>query len=131
MTVVDGANAAVIVDFIAKYECNPMLTFLEYRGQPLGTPITKTAQRSSRKKTMSAGSVSASFFPLVIEYSNGSEFVCNEAVCSPVLEALVQGHYPIRIDTGFGRILEFPMSKDATVIRRAQSMCVSTPRSLK
>jgi hypothetical protein len=131
MTVVDGANAAVIIDFIAKFECNPMLTFLEYRGQPLGTPITKTAQRGSRKMTISAGNVSASFFPWVIEYTNGSEMVCNEPVCSPVLEAIVQGHNPIQIDTGLGRALQFPIIKDATAIRRAQLMCISTLRGLQ
>ena len=126
MTVVDGANAAVIVDFIAKFECNPLLTLLEYRGQPLGTPLTTTAQRGSRKITISAGDFSASFYPWLIEYTNGSEMVCNEAVCGPVLEAMILGHSPIRVDNGFGRVLEFPKIRDTSAIRRAQEMCVAS-----
>jgi hypothetical protein len=126
MTVVDGVNAVLIVDFVAKFECNPVVTLLEYRGRPLGAPITRTAQRSAKKMTISAGRVSASFYPWLIEYANGSELVCNEADCNPVLEAIVLGHYPIRVNNGFGRTLEFPVGKDRTAIREAQQMCVSS-----
>jgi hypothetical protein len=125
MTVGDGRSITLIVDFVKSFQCNPVISLMEMRGTTLGPALSNSARRGSQEFEIQAGSVSARFYPWIVDYQNGSESVCNESQCGPVLTAMSAGQVPIRVFAGTKGAFEFPASSDAALIRRAKARCIS------